>query len=298
MRNNKVFSSCCCVNYSEGHQINRRIRYWPVLDGVTEAAAHALILWKPQYLFPKEERQSQFSKATHLLLVQQRVASRGWRQWLRQVFQRETHSSWQLTGTQAAIGDYMSINWCKSTDYDVKQVSPRPCCQCKTTLRAPQQYNHKDLTKITAAASIRPSVQLLRGSLYLTHRNGGAVPPSGWPGRSLALPRPHWQTGYITLMYCPLMLQHLFSSRDNGGIRTWIAFCQPEPTATDVIRRETSWDYRNVATCLWVSLISSSHGSRTAWPSGTSRTSLKTKHRTYLSEQSTRFMSNQHVTQH
>lgn len=80
-----------------------------------------------------------------------------------------------------------------------------------------------------------------------------------WPGHSLPMPRPNWQTGYITLIYYPLTLQHLFSSRDKKNMKLDCVF----PAVThwqlmqlNQLRQECSDPS-----------VSHPSGSRTTWPS-------------------------------
>lgn len=83
------------------------------------------------------------------------------------------------------------------------------------------------------------------------------------------LPRPNWRTGYITLTYYPLMLQHLFSSRDSGGIWSWIVFFQE--AASKLMRLNQLRLRKNAAT---LSVSQPPGGPRTAWPSDWSKISL------------------------
>lgn len=90
-----------------------------------------------------------------------------------------------------------------------------------------------------------------------------------WPGHSLPMARPNWQTGYITLIYCPLTLQHLFSSRDKKNMKLDCVF----PAVThwqlmqlNQLRQECSDPP-----------VSHPSGSRTAWPSSRGHKTLSAR---------------------
>lgn len=147
-------------------------------------------------------------------------------------------------------------------------------------LESPRQWNNKDLTKITAAASTRPST---RG--YMTHRDTHieAVPlqmhisqtahESGrntdWVGWLQPVHCPGQTDRQATLPWCIVHLCCNICSplEITDEYEPGLCFFSRHPPVTDVIRSKNQLRlHKKAVSCLWVSLYSSPSGSRTADP--------------------------------